>query len=165
MKMIQISTNADKIKIKSISSVKTFFMQNYHVISQKNNPSDVLALVPPGCRFQLCSAPLSLGPMPFCPSAVHVSWFLKLVPDILPAVYICVSLFPSCNYFWIKTAEISLSEKSPETSESQSMNGHLFFYRIKKFGFKKKLEQSEQKSTVFTRSHSDLLFETQWIPI
>ena len=57
---------------------------------------------------------------------------------------------------------MSLSEKTLKKNESRSVNGHYFFYRTKKFGLKKKLEQSEQKSIVFIMNHSDLLFESSW---
>ena len=48
---------------------------------------------------------------------------------------------------------MSLSEKTLKMNESRSVNGHLFFYRTKKFGFKKKLEDFERSATAdFLRS-------------
>ena len=47
-------------------------------------------------------------------------------------------------------------------NESGLSEDYFVFYRSKKFVFKKKLEDFEQKSTAFVEDQNDFLLESQW---
>ena len=71
----------------------------------------------------------------------------------LKFVDVCRALVHEVHFSEKRPAQLLRSQKTLEMNESRSNDGILVFYRIKKFGFKKKLEHFEWRATAnFLRS-------------